>query len=80
MLKHFTNHPASVGETYFEHLGMALGFAGRMMLAAVVCTAHAFLPFLFEKTGSRMVADLYHRTGPGRIQPGNRVPSLEETA
>ncbi len=68
MFKLFTQHPSDVGETYFEHLFMALGFAGRMAIATFVCTTHAIFPFLFVKTGSKMVADLYQRTGPGRIQ------------
>jgi len=68
MFKLFTQHPSDVGETYFEHLFMALGFAGRMAVATFVCTTHAIFPFLFVKTGSKMVAELYQRTGPGRIQ------------
>ncbi len=67
----FTDHPESVGETYIEHMGMALGFSGRLFVAAAVCLAHAFLPLLFERTGSRMIADLYQRTGPGRIKAAN---------
>lgn len=67
MIELFTKHPRSVNETYFEHLMMALGFSGRMALATLVCLVHAILPFMFEKTGSKMVADLYHRTGPGRV-------------
>lgn len=54
----FTEHPASVGETYFGHLVSALCFSGKMAAALVVCLIHAFLPFLFEKTGSRMVMEL----------------------
>ena len=68
MFKLFTQHPSEVGETYFEHLFMALGFSGRMAIAILVYTTHAIFPFLFVKTGSKMVADLYQRTGPGRIQ------------
>ncbi len=68
MFELFTRHPKSVGETYFEHLGMATGFAGSMLLAADVCAVHAVLPFMFEKTASRMVASLYQRTGPDRAQ------------
>lgn len=68
MLDLFTKHPKSVGETYFEHLVMASGFAGRMAFATFVCLVHAVLPFMFEKTGSKMIADLYQRTGPGRVR------------
>jgi hypothetical protein len=57
----FTDHPASVGETYWQHLGSAWGFAWRMMLASLACLIHALLPFLFEKTGSRAITRLYDR-------------------
>ena len=71
MIDLFTKHPRSVGETYFEHLLMSLGFAGRMAVATFVCLVHAILPFMFEKTGSKMVADLYQRTGWGRVVSRN---------
>lgn len=54
----FTEHPASVGETYFGHLFSALSFCGKMTLALMACLVHAFLPFLFEKTGSQMITRL----------------------
>jgi hypothetical protein len=57
----FTEHPASVGETYGQHMGMAFGFAGRLFLASVVCLIHGILPFLFVRTGSAAIADLHHR-------------------
>ena len=44
----FTDHPASVGETYGEHLRSALGFSASMCRAALCCGMHAFLPFLFQ--------------------------------
>ena len=48
----FTEHPASVDETYTEHLGVAFGFSLRMCLGGLACLVHAFLPFLFVNTGS----------------------------
>ncbi len=54
----FTEHPASVGETYFGHLISALSFCGKMTIALMACLVHAFLPFLFEKTGSQMICKL----------------------
>jgi len=57
----FTDHPGSVGETYLEHMGMALSFAGALALAAAACLLHAFLPFACERTGSRAVETLYRR-------------------
>ncbi|MGF1612254.1 MAG: DUF6356 family protein [Kiloniellales bacterium] len=55
----FTDHPASVGETYSEHLVMAAGFGWRLVFAGLACFAHALLPFLFERTGSRTIAELH---------------------
>ncbi len=80
MLNRFTDHPASVGETYFQHLSAALGFALRMFMAAGVCSVHAFLPFLFEKKGSAMIAELYECTGPGRVKEGRKPLSSQEAA
>ena len=34
----FTDHPASVGENYVEHLGMASGFGFRMVLGGCSAT------------------------------------------
>lgn len=62
ILRHFTTHPASVDETFFEHARFASMFAGKLFLAAGAASVHAVLPFLFEKTASRIIADLYHRT------------------
>jgi Family of unknown function (DUF6356) len=57
----FTEHPASVGETYGEHLRAAVGFGLRMMLGGLACLAHALLPFLFERTASKCVTELHQR-------------------
>ena len=61
-LRHlFTDHPATVGETYWQHLGVAWGFSWRLMAAAAACLVHALLPFLFVKTGSRAISELHDR-------------------
>ena len=57
----FTEHPASVDESYLEHMGMALSFAGRLFAASLACLVHAVLPFLFVKTGSLAIDDLHDR-------------------
>lgn len=69
----FTNHPASVGETYWQHLAAAAGFAWRMMLASAACLIHALLPFLFEKTGSRAITQLHDRMVVNRHRQANSV-------
>ena len=58
----FLTHPRSVDESYFEHMAFAGRFSGKLFLAAGVALVHAVLPFMFEKTASRMIAEMYART------------------
>ena len=67
----FLRHPRSVGESYFEHMSAALGFAGRLALAAAACAVHAFVPALCERTGSRIVA----RLNLAMVSNRRRVPA-----
>ena len=63
----FRDHPASVDETYVGHMAFAAWFASRLAMAAGAALVHAFLPFLFETTASKIVGELYERThGRGR--------------
>ncbi|HTT98784.1 MAG TPA: DUF6356 family protein [Rhizomicrobium sp.] len=57
----FTKHPASVGETYFEHLETASSFGSRMIVAGAACMLHGIFPFLFVTTGSQTVKHLHER-------------------
>lgn len=61
MFKAFTHHPGTVGETYFEHLGSAWGFASTMFVAATACLLHGLFPFAFQSSGSRRIRDLHDR-------------------
>lgn len=74
LTKLFTSHPASVDETYFEHLRFAAWFSGTLLLAAGAALVHAILPFLFEKTASQIVARLYERTHKRGVAP-DAVPA-----
>ena len=56
----FKDHPASVGESYFQHMGAAIGFAARLFGASLACFVHGFLPFLFTRTGSSVVKRLHN--------------------
>ena len=62
----FSDHPASVGESYFEHMGVAFGFAVRLLAAAFACFVHGLLPFLFTKSGSSAVKRLHQEMIAGR--------------
>jgi hypothetical protein len=55
----FIDHPATVGESYWEHLAFATRFGIRMVGAGAACIVHGVLPFLFPSTGSRTVRALY---------------------
>lgn len=58
----FLDHPASVDESYGEHARFAFGFSLKLFAAAGAALVHALIPCLFEKTASRIVADLYAKT------------------
>ena len=58
----FLAHPRDVNESYAEHAVFAGGFALRLLLAAGAASIHAVIPCLFEKTASRMIADMHART------------------
>ena len=58
----FTAHPASVGETYGEHFRFASRFSFRLLAAGLAAAVHAVVPCLFEKTASRMIAEMYRQT------------------
>jgi hypothetical protein len=58
MLKLFTEHPASVGETYLQHLGFAARTGGTLISAGLACIVHGVTPFLFTTTGSRAIRRL----------------------
>ncbi|MFM8516975.1 MAG: DUF6356 family protein, partial [Nevskiaceae bacterium] len=45
-IKWFTEHPATVGETYLGHLFKASTFGVRMVIAGIACILHGLFPFL----------------------------------
>jgi hypothetical protein len=81
----FTRHPASVGESYGEHLAFASGVGGRMVLAGLACMLHGLFPFLFARTGSRAIVALHEEVTGGaraRLHPvvGNRSSATVSAA
>lgn len=63
--RHFTEHPASVGETYGEHFKVAAGFAGSLALAAVAAAVHAVVPSRCCKTASTRIDALHEQMTTG---------------
>ncbi|MDB5363772.1 MAG: hypothetical protein JWO51_5069 [Rhodospirillales bacterium] len=78
MLRHFTEHPASVGETYFEHLRFASRTGLTMLIGGCACFVHGLMPFLCITTGSRTIRALAARLGgaQARHQTALRLVSL----
>lgn len=69
MIKAFTQHPEAVGESYFQHLGSAFGFAATMAVGAMACLLHGLFPFAFQTSGSRRIRELHERMVTHRTAP-----------
>lgn len=54
----FTAHPASVGESYLEHMRFACRFGCRMLVGGAAAVVHSVFPFLFITTASRINDEL----------------------
>ncbi len=81
----FTEHPASVGESYLEHMGMAFSFSAKMLGAGVCCFIHGLFPFLFVKTGSSCIDQLHRAMVTNRDQRNGAtaagdLPSMSQDA
>lgn len=55
----FTDHPASVGETYVQHARHSVSFGFAMARGAAAAFIHAAVPALCTTTGSRIIARLH---------------------
>ncbi|MBI1492290.1 DUF6356 family protein [Halocynthiibacter styelae] len=60
--KVFLEHPRAVEESYLEHAAFAGKFSFKLFLAAFAALIHAVIPCLFEKTASKMIAQMYDKT------------------
>ena len=67
MLRRFTDHPSRVNETYFQHMAMAFGFGGRMLLGGLACLVHGIFPWLCLTRGSDPMRGLHHRMVSHRV-------------
>lgn len=61
MLKLFTKHPHSLGESYLKHWCEAFFLSFRMGFTAIAMMIHAFLPFLFTSTAYKTVMFFHAR-------------------
>ncbi len=56
-----TEHPASVNESYWQHLANAAGFGFRMIWGGLVCLVHALIPGVCCTKASEMIGELHDR-------------------
>ena len=72
----FIDHPASVGESYFEHQKMAARYAVILGLASIAALIHAVVPVLCQSTARRIIGSLHkeltQRATSDDHQPGCR--------
>ena len=59
--KKFTDHPASVGQTYFEHFKFAVKVSASLLKAFSACLIHAIYPPVHKNTASATIAELHNR-------------------
>ncbi len=57
----FLDHPATVGERYTEHFGVAGRFGVTMIKGGLGALVHAFIPALCKTRGSDTVAELHRQ-------------------
>jgi hypothetical protein len=55
----FTEHPASVGETYTEHMRVAAHFAKELSMAAGAAAIHAVMPGMCCTSASDRIKKLH---------------------
>lgn len=63
----FLDHPASVNESYWQHMRHAGSFGWALFRASCACCIHALVPALCEKTGSSIICDLHRRMVTHRV-------------
>jgi hypothetical protein len=74
----FVDHPESVGESYWQHFGVAFGFALTLIGAGLAALVHALVPGLCKTTASSTIRRLHGRITARDHQPTIR-PELART-
>jgi hypothetical protein len=72
----FSDHPASVNESYVQHFATAMGFGLRMIWGGLVCMLHAIVPGFCCTKASEMIGELHDRmiTNRKRLAGNERAP------
>jgi Family of unknown function (DUF6356) len=80
MRRFFSEHPASVGETYGEHFRVATSFAGQLALAAGAAAVHAVVPSLCTTSASTRICALHERMATRAQAEHPPIPDTTATA
>lgn len=59
--KIFFDHPAEIGEGYFEHQKNAFKISIKLLKLSLIVTIHAIFPCLFTDTGSENIKKLNNK-------------------
>lgn len=59
----FASHPREVGESYFEHMGQAMGFGFKLARLSACAFAHAFVPGVHKATVSNEIKCMAREMG-----------------
>jgi len=76
-MKVFTEHPDSVGETYFQHMGTSFSFGVKMFVSSFACFAHGLFPFICTTRGSETITQLHNRMVTHRHRDCEKVKTLK---
>jgi hypothetical protein len=75
----FSDHPASVNESYWQHFATAMGFGLRMIWGGLVCMVHAFVPGFCCTKASEMIGELHDRMITNRKRLAERDHAVMPT-
>ncbi|NKB47326.1 MAG: capsule biosynthesis protein [Legionellales bacterium] len=77
MVKLFTKHPQSIGETYSQHAVYALKTAGILLWSGCALIIHALLPWLFKETASNNIDTLYTQLTRRKSKTQSTISTIE---
>lgn len=80
MRRAFTEHPASVGETYGEHMRVSLGFARTLAVAAGAALVHAVVPSMCTKSASTRIRAMHETISTGARGATHTAEQVHSTA
>ncbi len=77
IVRAFEDHPATVGESYWEHFGVASRYGFLLSKAAGAAFVHAILPFLCERTASDTIIQLHGEMTARRNHPAENPTNAQ---